>query len=70
MARTGRHLLANGVIPTQSPQPAETLVTRLHEKIEEIRAELPSKLQLKGVGIGAPNANYFRGTVCGGSDLA
>jgi len=57
------NLLADGVIPTQSQQPAEILVTRLHEKIAEMKTGLSPNLHLKGVGIGAPNANYFRGTV-------
>ena len=57
------NLHAEGMIPTQSQQPAETLVDRLHEKLVELRAILPPGLQLQGIGIGAPNANYHRGTV-------
>ena len=57
------NLLADGEIPTQAEQSPETLVARLHIKIEELRSGLSPKLQLKGIGIGAPNANYFRGTV-------
>ena len=55
--------LASGVIPTAAQQPAETLVTRLHAEAGALQASLPSRLQLKGIGIGAPNANYRRGTV-------
>jgi glucokinase len=55
--------LASGVIPTAAQQPAETLVARLHAEIATLQAGLPSRLQLKGIGIGAPNANYRRGTV-------
>jgi glucokinase len=60
--RNGKRL-ASGVIPTEAQQPAETLVSRLHAAIATLQATLPARLQLKGIGIGAPNANYHRGTV-------
>jgi len=56
-------LLAEVTIPTQAHESAQVLVCRLHEKIEELRASLPPELRLQGIGIGAPNANYYRGTV-------
>ena len=55
--------LASGVIPTAAQQPAETLVSRLYAEIGAVETGLSSRLQLKGIGIGAPNANYRRGTV-------
>lgn len=57
------NLLATGVIPTEAQQPAEILVSRLQAGIAAMQAGLPARLQLKGIGIGAPNANYRRGTV-------
>lgn len=54
---------AVGVIPTEAQQPAEKLVARLHAAIEALQLTLPSRLRLQGIGIGAPNANYRRGTV-------
>lgn len=57
------HLLANAVIPTYPDEPPEKLILRLREKTEELLASFQSKIQLKGIGIGAPNANYFKGTV-------
>lgn len=54
---------AFGVIPTEAQQPAEKLVARLHAAIEALQLTLPSRLRLNGIGIGAPNANYRRGTV-------
>lgn len=54
---------AAGVIPTEAQQPAEKLVDRLHAEIRALHAALPAHLQLKGIGIGAPNANYRQGTV-------
>lgn len=60
--RHGKRLAA-GVVPTEAQQPAETLVSRLHAEIGALLAALPSRFQLQGIGIGAPNANYRRGTV-------
>lgn len=57
------HLLAAATIPTDAHESAQVLVFRLHEKIEEIRTTLPGAIRLRGIGIGAPNANYYRGTV-------
>ena len=57
------NLLANGGIPTEAQQPAAILVSRLQARIAALQADLPAGLQLKGIGIGAPNANYRRGTV-------
>ena len=48
---------------TEAHDSAETFVTRLHHRIEEIRTGLPSSYSLCGIGIGAPNANYYRGTI-------
>jgi glucokinase len=60
--RNGKRL-ASGVIPTEAQQPAKTLVSRLQAEIATLQATLPPRLQFKGIGIGAPNANYHRGTV-------
>ena len=60
--RNGQRL-ASGVIPTEAQQPAEILVARLQAEIAALQGTLPPRLQLKGIGIGAPNANYRRGTV-------
>ena len=35
----------------------------VHHAIQEALNELPEKVDLKGIGIGAPNGNYYRGTV-------
>ena len=49
-------------MPTHAQDSAEALVSRLHDRIEEARAGLPSG-RLRGIGIGAPNANHLRGTI-------
>lgn len=60
--RQGR-LLATATIATRPQEAAALLVARLVEKLTALRATLPAGLQLQGIGIGAPNANYYRGTV-------
>ncbi len=50
-------------ISTQGSEPAECFFDRLKSKIDSILKEGSDKFVLKGIGIGAPNANYYRGTV-------
>lgn len=56
-------LLCEATIDTQPDQPADVLVSRLCDGIGKLRAALPPEYRLSGIGIGAPNANYHRGTV-------
>jgi glucokinase len=55
--------IAEMSIPTEAREPAEKLIARLHEKAAEMCRPLEGKFELRGIGIGAPNANYYRGTV-------
>ncbi|MEO8167981.1 MAG: ROK family protein [bacterium] len=48
--------------PTNAREPADVFVPRLHEQIERLNKSVPGII-LKGIGIGAPNGNYYRGTV-------
>ena len=51
-------------IPTLSENPAEDLFKRLKEKVDEIyKGLIKNDYKLLGIGIGAPNANYYKGTV-------
>lgn len=54
--------IAEASFPTHAREPAEVFVARLHEQIEKLRKSVPGTV-LKGIGIGAPNGNYYRGTV-------
>ncbi len=56
-------LLCEETLATQGTQPAYTLVSRLHDSIGKLRLTLPPAASIAGIGIGAPNANYLRGTV-------
>jgi glucokinase len=50
-------------MPSCSCDPAEIYVARLHQQIEELRADLPFLHRLRGIGVGAPNAHISRGTI-------
>lgn len=56
-------VICAATLATQSDQPANILVSRLCDNIEKLRTNLSPQLNLSGIGIGAPNANYLRGTV-------
>ncbi len=56
-------LICQSALPTLADQPAAVLVSRLYDAIEKMRSSLSSPVTLSGIGIGAPNANYLRGTV-------
>jgi len=55
--------IAESSIPTKAHNSAADLFARLHPEIERIFSSISDKCILKGVGVGAPNANYYRGTV-------
>ncbi|MCX6543217.1 MAG: ROK family protein [Acidobacteria bacterium] len=60
--RTGS-CLADSSVPTQSHVPVSALVERLTGAIAELQAPLSVTSSIVGIGIGAPNANYHRGTI-------
>ena len=55
--------IAESSILTQPQESAENLFSRLHEAAEELWKGLSDNYNLVGIGIGAPNANYYKGTV-------
>lgn len=50
-------------IPTQADKSAENLFSRLFEKFHSLSSDAKEEFDLIGIGIGAPNANYYKGTV-------
>ena len=50
-------------IPTNSFEPAEKLFDRLSIQIKELYNKIKEEYNFIGIGIGAPNANYYKGTV-------
>ena len=56
-------LVYESSILTNSYEKAELLFDRLFKKINEDFNDYSSDYELVGIGIGAPNANYYKGTV-------
>jgi glucokinase len=60
--RKGR-CLASATIPTIAHQTAELFFERLHEGASTLFNTIHEKCKLVGIGVGAPNANYYTGTI-------
>lgn len=52
-----------GSIPTNSNQPPDDLFFRLYSEYLELKKQVTKSFELIGVGIGAPNANYYKCTI-------
>ncbi|HUX62106.1 MAG TPA: ROK family protein, partial [Ignavibacteriaceae bacterium] len=50
-------------IPTEGHLPADSLLNRLFNTFEKKYKLARDKFELIGIGLGAPSANYFKGTV-------
>jgi glucokinase len=57
------NILKEGIISTKGHKKAEDFVKALHTKLSSILEELDHSIQLEGIGIGAPNGNYYNGTI-------
>ena len=57
------HCLSETSILTNAHEAAALLVDRIARSIEDQYAPRKGSQVLRGIGIGAPNANYYRGTV-------
>jgi glucokinase len=57
------HCVSQTSIGTNAEEPAERLIARIARSIEEQYLPRKTSHSLKGIGIGAPNANYYKGTV-------
>jgi len=55
--------LKESSLPTKANNSAADLFARLNPEIDKLYDTISNRCVLKGVGIGAPNANYYRGTV-------
>ncbi|HWQ09805.1 MAG TPA: ROK family protein [Holophaga sp.] len=55
--------LAHGVVPTRSEVPPTVFFQHLHAETERLRSGLEPGHRLLGIGVGAPNANYYKGTI-------
>jgi len=60
--RDGNFITASSIL-TLSHQGAGEFFTRLNPEIDSLYNTISENYVMKGIGIGAPNANYYRGTV-------
>jgi glucokinase len=56
-------LVANAIMLTEAYQPSEIFFSRLHHQAEELFHQIQDRSILLGIGLGAPNANYYKGTI-------
>ncbi len=56
-------LIYESSIPTNANEKADLLFDRLFKKVDEEFKKFSARYELIGIGIGAPNANYYKGTV-------
>lgn len=57
------HCLHEASMPTKSEEPAEKFFERFYATESKAFAGLKDRCRLLGIGMGAPNANYYRGTI-------
>ena len=60
--RNGK-IIFQSSIPTYSDKDAEQLFERLFDEMNKSFKQFENNYELVGIGIGAPNANYYQGTV-------
>lgn len=56
-------ILAKGSLPTDEYDTPEAFIDALHENIQPLIDEHVVGKMMDGIGVGAPNANYYRGTI-------
>ena len=60
--KNGR-LVAESTIPTKAHLPASEFFERLHTATDRLGKTITGRWEMMGVGVGAPNANYYKGTI-------
>jgi len=55
--------LESASMPTNGTQPAESFFHRLQENANHLYGKLQPECELVGIGIGAPNANFYKATI-------
>jgi glucokinase len=57
------NLVAEAVMTTEANRPAEEFFERLHKQAEILFESTHNQFTCVGIGLGAPNANYYKGTI-------
>ena len=55
--------LSSGSIPTDKYENLDDYMDYLHKELEKCKNEIDEDIKLAGIGIGAPNGNYYKGTI-------
>ena len=55
--------LEEGSMPTHADQDVSQFLPRLYESVAELQLKISKPIDLRGIGIGVPNGNYYKGTV-------
>ncbi len=50
-------------IPTQAQLPVGIFLSNFYREVDDIQNKIKGVFDLKGIGVGAPNGNYYRGTI-------
>ena len=62
--RDGHLFAETSVSTTATPDnDINAFLTYIHDEVETLRQQTDESLNIVGVGIGAPNGNYFTGTI-------
>ena len=56
-------ILASSSLPTRKEDNFSAYIRHLHEALDALYEVVEGPIDLKGIGIGAPNANYYQGTI-------
>ncbi len=64
------NILDESSLPTNAKEGVTTFLTRLYDAIDNAFEALKDNAELKGIGIGVPNGNYYTGTVESPPNLA
>ncbi len=57
------NVLSHSTILTEADKPSDNFFTRLKTEAQLLLGSIKQDVNLRGVGIGAPNGNYYKGTI-------
>ncbi|MGB0839086.1 MAG: ROK family protein [Chitinophagales bacterium] len=63
VANRAGDVLAEDVLPTNIYKTIDPFLDILHRKSQTLLSSIDSKVDLVGIGVGAPNGNYYNGTI-------